>query len=55
VTRARLEVGNAEAADERQAHERRRRVPFDVRAISDDGPKPIAEDAAEIVDESVCR
>jgi len=26
-----------------------------VRTVGDDRPKPISEDAAEIVDESVCR
>jgi hypothetical protein len=53
VPRARLEVGNAEAADEREARERRCGVPFDVRSVGDEGAKPVAEDAAEIVDEAL--
>jgi len=55
MPRARLEVGNAETADERQTAQWRRCVPFNVRTVGDDGAKPVAEDAAEIVDESVRR
>ena len=43
--------GKAQAADERQARERCRRVSLDVRTVGDNGSKPVAEDALKVGDE----